>query len=434
MRVLFTVFAAKTHFFNLVPLAWALRAAGHEVQVASQPDLAEAITRAGLTAVPVGEPLNMGGASAGGSGGGSMTRTFETLAGGMIDDSGEPPTWDRALGAFTVACSVEYEYFSGGQVLDDLVEYARHWRPDLVVWDALTFSGAVAAKACGAAHARTLFGIDYVQQMYGHYLRLLEEQPEERRDDPVSDWLRGRLYRFGCDFDESSAREMLAGQWTIDPTFPGMQLPLDLPYVPVRYVPYNGQSAIPDWVHQDPGRPRVCLSLGMSERYLPGGAQVSIGGVLESLAELDIELVATLNADQVASVPSMPPNVRAVAFVPLYELLPTCAAVVHHGGFGTLGNVLVHGLPSVTVPAAWWDEDSLGRQLGARGAGIYLAPQDVTPARLAQAVSRVLDEPSFRDGALRLQSELRATPGPGDLVPELEELTERHRVRRPVHA
>ena len=54
MRVLLTTFAHNTHFYNLVPLAWALRTAGHEVRVASQPDLTEAITAAGLTAVPVG--------------------------------------------------------------------------------------------------------------------------------------------------------------------------------------------------------------------------------------------------------------------------------------------------------------------------------------------------------------------------------------------
>src|ERR1017187_1851466 len=42
----------------MVPVAWALRAAGHEVRVASQPDLTEVITGAGRPGVPVGQPLN----------------------------------------------------------------------------------------------------------------------------------------------------------------------------------------------------------------------------------------------------------------------------------------------------------------------------------------------------------------------------------------
>ncbi|MGW7578886.1 hypothetical protein [Streptomyces sp. NPDC054765] len=57
MRVLFVTLAASPHFFVQVPLAWALRAAGHEVRVASQPDLMDTITAAGLPATPVGPRL-----------------------------------------------------------------------------------------------------------------------------------------------------------------------------------------------------------------------------------------------------------------------------------------------------------------------------------------------------------------------------------------
>ncbi|WP_406841053.1 hypothetical protein ACICHK_40695 [Streptomyces sp. AHU1] len=40
--------------FNLVPLAWSPGTAGHEVRVACRPDLLDAVTSAGLTAVGVG--------------------------------------------------------------------------------------------------------------------------------------------------------------------------------------------------------------------------------------------------------------------------------------------------------------------------------------------------------------------------------------------
>lgn len=36
MRILFTTFAARSHFNVQVPLAWALRTAGHDVPVASR--------------------------------------------------------------------------------------------------------------------------------------------------------------------------------------------------------------------------------------------------------------------------------------------------------------------------------------------------------------------------------------------------------------
>ena len=50
MRVLMTSVAVEAHFNGMVPLAWALRAAGHEVHFASHPALTEPIAAAGLTA------------------------------------------------------------------------------------------------------------------------------------------------------------------------------------------------------------------------------------------------------------------------------------------------------------------------------------------------------------------------------------------------
>ena len=425
MRVLLTVFAAKTHLFNLVPMAWALRSAGHEVLVASQPDLMEAVTRAGLTGVPVGDELRMGGGSGGGSGG-PTAQTFQGVSGDLVWADERDADWERLLGAFTVGCSVQYEYFAGGAMLDELVELARDWRPDLVVWDALTFAGAIAARACGAAHARMLFGLDYVSRGYLRYRELLRRQPPELWDDPVSDWLRGRLDRYGLGFAEPDALELMTGQWSIDPTPPGMQFPLGLRYVPVRQVPYNGPAAVPDWIHEPRTRPRVALSLGMSGRDLMGGDTIPVEWLLAGLADLDVELVATLSAAQLASVPTLPDRVRAVEFVPLNDLLPTCAAVVHHGGFGTVVNVLTHGVPNLTVPAPWWDEADLGRHIAERGAGLVVEPAALGPDSLRDGLARLLHEPAFAEGAARVREELLAVPSPHDLVPAIEALTAEH--------
>nr|WP_238937357.1 peptidase S8 [Streptomyces clavuligerus] len=59
MRVLFTVWPNPSHLYPVVPLAWALRSAGHEVCVAAHPEVADAIAAVGLTAVPLGDPALM---------------------------------------------------------------------------------------------------------------------------------------------------------------------------------------------------------------------------------------------------------------------------------------------------------------------------------------------------------------------------------------
>jgi glycosyltransferase (activator-dependent family) len=427
MRVLVTVIAVKTHLYNVAPIALALQAAGHEVRIAAQPDVVEAITSAGLTAVPVGDELRMGRS---GADGGPTAQTFRAHGGGMTADPAELG-WDDVLGAFTVACSIEYEFFTNQSMLDDLVEFARNWEPDLVIWDALTFAGAIAAKACGAAHARMLFGIDYISRMYHRYTELLAAQPDDRRDDVVSDWLAGRLGRYGVAFDRADALELMTGQWCLDPTPPWMQLPLDLPYVPVRAVPFNGGTDVVDWVYDTPAAPRVCLSLGMSGRDLFGGDQVSVADLLTALAALPIELVATLNADQLSQVDTLPGNVRTVDFVPLNELAPTCTAIIHHGGFGTLVNVMHHGIPSLTIPAPWWDEHDLGKHLHRRQAGLLITPGDITAEAIATAVSALLTDPVFAANAAAVRREIHETPSPVELTTTIERLTARHAASRP---
>ena len=59
MRVLFTTSNWAGHWFCLVPLGWALQAAGHEVRVTCAPAQAAAIGQAGLTPVPVTADADM---------------------------------------------------------------------------------------------------------------------------------------------------------------------------------------------------------------------------------------------------------------------------------------------------------------------------------------------------------------------------------------
>ncbi|HKT05143.1 MAG TPA: glycosyl transferase family 28, partial [Rugosimonospora sp.] len=56
MRILFTAVGARPHLYPIVPLAWACRAAGHEVRLVSTPALAGDLVHTGLPAVTLGGP------------------------------------------------------------------------------------------------------------------------------------------------------------------------------------------------------------------------------------------------------------------------------------------------------------------------------------------------------------------------------------------
>ncbi|QVJ02396.1 activator-dependent family glycosyltransferase [Nocardiopsis eucommiae] len=410
MRVLIAAYSEKTHFYNLVPIAWALRTAGHEVRVVSQPSLTSTIVEAGLTAVAVGRD-----------------HSFMEVMESKEEDEGwadrvtsvmtdpENTDWEGLYDFFEDATVNSFRTFNDGWV-DELVEYAREWRPDLVLWEAFTFAGAVAARVVGAAHVRVLWGADVLTRARHRFVSLLEKRSPEDRSDPLGEWLGEILGRYGHTFDE----EIVTGQRVLDQAPTSMRLPDQAHTVPVRYVPYNGPAEVPSWLLEPPRKPRVCVTAGMSMRNFFGFDMIPLE-ILQPFADLDVEVVATLVPGE-GGVPDLPPNVRLVDFVPMNALLPTCSAVVHIGGAGVVSTALLHGVPQLTLVPGLWDTVVRARALRDNGAGLLLMPGEDSPEAVRDNVRRLVEEPSFREAAELLRQEVLSQPTPNDVVPLLEEL------------
>jgi glycosyltransferase (activator-dependent family) len=415
VRVLFTTFAMPTHFMSMVPLAWALRTAGHEVRVASHPGLSPTITAAGLTAVPVGADHNLLGAVDGTTVGESGTPVHQ------VDlDPGRPEaqTWEFTRAMHDLLPQRFLANANNDSFVDGLVTYARHWRPDLVVWEPFTPAGAVAAAAVGAAHTRLLWGADLLLDLRVRFLRHLAERPAGSAPDRLAEWMQTVLDRFGLTFEES----MVRGHWTTDTLPPAIRMSLGEHVVPVRYVPYNGPSVLPDWLCRPPERPRVCLTLGLTAR---DGASYLLGpldGIFDAVADLDVEVVATLNARQRQEVTRIPDNVRAVDFVPLHPLLQTSAAIAHHCGAGTWSTAVVTGVPQVISPMVF-ENSYRARRTAEMGAALVIPQSALTPQALRDGLSQVLTDSGYAEGAERMRREALNDPLPSEVVPVLEKLT-----------
>ncbi|CAL9619234.1 10-deoxymethynolide desosaminyltransferase [Streptomyces sp. enrichment culture] len=439
MRVLLVAFPLRAHFYDLVPLAWALQSAGHEVDVVSQAgmtddDVADLIGSAGLPATALGDRADLAPLVAARRAGRTPELGPEALA---VDETAAADDatgwkWNRHCMATQFAMTYPVDGLPAGHrpYVDHLVDHARSFRPDLVVWDTLCFPAAIAAREVGAAHARFLWGRDHVG-----WIRAQSRQEQRRaaaqgrspQADPLTAWLQPLLERYDHTYEE----EFLLGQWSIDLTPTPMGLPVDHPRVPVRRIPYNGAAALPAWLREAPERPRVCLSLGVTgrlrQRRGTTDGEVAVAELLAGLGDLDVDIVATLTARQLASVGDLPGNVRPVDYLPLDLLLPTCSAIIHHGGAGTYAAAAAHRVPQLIVPVPRWDEPALARYVADRGAGLTLGAADLTPGSVRRALIRVLEDTRFREGAAALHEELLSVPSPRDAVPVLETLAERHR-------
>lgn len=83
---------------------------------------------------------------------------------------------------------------------------------------------------------------------------------------------------------------------------------------------------------------------------------------------------------------ALPPGVRRFDRLPFSRVFARCAAVVHHGGIGTLAQGLAAGVPQLVMPMAH-DQPDNARRLQRLGVGDYLLPgrftADAVAARLA---------------------------------------------------
>lgn len=417
MRVLFVVFPQLSHLYPVVPLARALRAAGHEVCVASHAgfhkvDMSASIKATGLTAVPLGSREELPGAREAlatdrRSGSGSA-------GGGMAFDSRGDLDWrtvrKRLLGMLSLYYPVRADTDERWPVLDALVEFSRAWQPDLVVWDQLCPPAAIAAQVNGVPHARLLWGLDSVGWIYGQ---------QDREDDQCAEWLRPYLRRYGLAFSP----EQLLGQWSLDLVPPGIQLPVRGLSIPIRRVPYTGSCKLPEWLRARPKSPRVVLSLGNMTRRDPEGLTgLPLTDFLRRAAHRDIELVATVHPTKLPA-HDLPDNVRVAGYVPLDVLLPGAAALVHHGGGGTVAAAVAHRVPQIIVPVPNWDERVHARHVQDHGAGIVFDREGLSVDDLYLGIEQVVKDPAFAKGAGALHRRSLGLPGPLEVVALLERLT-----------
>jgi UDP:flavonoid glycosyltransferase YjiC (YdhE family) len=398
MRVLVTTWAWPSHYFPLVPVVWALRAAGHEVQVASQPRLSEVITDSGAVAVPVGPDLDHDEVRA------RSMRELPLVSVPQVPAVGEEMTnWDPERQARVARVFSVFTAYSDA-MLDDLLGYARSWRPDLVLFEPTTYAGPLAAAALGVPAVRHTHGVDVQYQAR----------------DVAAELVAPLAARIGVsDVD-------LMGVRSVDPCPPSLQIDSAVDREFVRYIPYNGPAVQPGWL-RPPAKPRVCLTWGTSTSRLVREDTFLPAEVIDWTRDLGIETVVCLTAADAAILRERLgagiPDVRTAENLPLHMVLPSCSAIVHQGGNGTLLTAGYFGVPQLMLPRLP-DQTFHGRQLVKVGAGRMLLPAETSAETVRAELLEMLHGAEHTDAAGRLRAEMHAQAVPGEVVDRLEKLAD----------
>jgi MGT family glycosyltransferase len=176
----------------------------------------------------------------------------------------------------------------------------------------------------------------------------------------------------------------------------------------------------------DPGgRPLVLV--GLSSTVMSHEAEL-LQRAADALGRLPVRGLVTTGPAVNPAVIRAPANVSVCRWVRHADVLPSCSAVLTHGGHGTVIKALTAGVPLVVVPLGRDQPDNAARVVYA-GAGLRVSKKASVPA-LRDAIARVLDEPRYRAAAGRMAATLAAERDEGLVVDELERATLSHPVHR----
>ncbi|MEV5374521.1 nucleotide disphospho-sugar-binding domain-containing protein [Streptomyces nondiastaticus] len=405
MRILFTTSNWAGHYFCMVPLGWALQAAGHEVRVACTPAQAGAIGRAGLVPVPLMESPDMMYMS-------RLNLYAQVVEGRtrLPDLPLHPETGQRVarLGDFDVAkAQKEFSADYGAAVrasYERTARLARTWKPHLVCHDVLAEEGALVAREAGIPSVYCppgLFGTD--DEELGLDLGL--------RD------LVNNLARPGV---EPWGRDQITH--VIDPSPASVSPPLgEATRIPVRYVPYNGPGELPEWTLEPRERPRVCVVWGRSATGIYGPDVPALRAAVSAAVRAGVHVVLTAAPEQVRALGDLPEDVLVLQDFPLELLLSTSDAVIHHGSDNCLMNGAAAGVPQLALALAS-DQIAFSRRLARTGAVIALEGLTAGADQVGESVTELLEEPGHAGAALALRAEIQQAPAPGSVVALLESM------------
>jgi MGT family glycosyltransferase len=175
------------------------------------------------------------------------------------------------------------------------------------------------------------------------------------------------------------------------------------------------------WLEELPAaRPWVHVTEGTSHYQDPFVLRAAAHGLAGAPLEAIITHGRERRPEQLGLTPAAP-NVHLAPWVSHDALLPRCEALVTTGGAGSIIAGLRAGVPLVVVPTTW-DKPDNARRVAAAGAGLILSPRRCTPARLREAVQRVLADPRYRLAAQRCAELLESAPGPAGAARLIQDL------------
>jgi MGT family glycosyltransferase len=164
------------------------------------------------------------------------------------------------------------------------------------------------------------------------------------------------------------------------------------------------------------GPPRVLVAFSTTYQH----QEAVLRRVATALAALPVQAIMTVGTVVDPGVIEPAPNVAMHRYLPHTALLPDCALVVTHAGFGTVMTVLAHGVPLLCLPMGR-DQHENAARVAACGAGMVLSA-DAGVDEIRHAMQELLTQPAYQEATRRMAGMIARQDGRETAMKELEAL------------
>jgi UDP:flavonoid glycosyltransferase YjiC (YdhE family) len=367
VRILVTSFPALGHFHPVAPLACAARDAGHEVRVATGPDLADWVERCGLEAHAVGISQAE-----------ARRVAAERYPDAVAGDHKFTDVWVSAA-------------------LPGLSSLTDGWPPDVVIHEEEEYAALLLAD---------LLGVFSVTHSWASPARSVELR--ERAAELLAPVWAAAL---------PGARPRTTGDLYLDACPPPFQTAaisaVGDHVLRVRPVLFDGPPTDPPgWLATLP-RPAAYVTLGTVPDFSTSGL---LRTIIDGLDPVVASIVLTSGPNPVAELGDLPASVHAVQYLPQSLVLPHVDLMVSQGGAGGSVGALVYGLPHLALPQTAQSQIGVANRIHELGIGRRLDADEQTTDAIRAAANRLLSDNDYARRAEALAAEFELLPSPIDVL------------------
>ena len=420
-KILFAPVQVAGHFFPTIPVAHYLKMRGHEIIYCTELNMKEIVEGEGFRYFRVGPGVWPG----------NLAERFPRV----LELRGNPRIHYILKNIYLGFVSV---------YIRDSLPFIEKEKPDLFVFDSLSFPGPIIAELTGIPWVTTSMFIgmfpsrelppwtlgwppprNVFQQFFyqivwqafifycRRYDRIINRVRKEhglkpKRQAFLKSALSPYLYLTFTAFDLEYHQSRLPPQ-----------VHLVGPCVWDRPRSYQ----VPDWLAHFPERPpTVYITIGTVASVFERRFFQMVIEAFRGMPE--VQGVMTISyPGQDINRQEVPENLRVEEYIPNSVIVPKVDLVVHHGGFSTTMDCLINGKPAVVIPMDG-DQNENGRRVQVAGAGYYLSYKKLNAELLREKIREALRDEEIKAKAVQLSRALGKYDGPersADLVERLLE-------------